>query len=568
MTHPFSQRLLGEILVDKKVVTEADVESALAQNKQRIGQQLLSEQKINSEQLAQALAEQFGLPYVDLSDHTIGKDLFEIIPAGQAYKLHVAPIRKDGETLEVAIDDPLDLEISERLARISGLRINLVIASRDGIGAALKRSQGTSSLLENVSSDFRLVRESNTGEEELLSLESVGNDSSPVVRLVNTLIMAALQKRASDIHIELGRAGLQVKYRIDGVLYPATETMDSTYHSALITRLKVMSELDIAERQQPQDGRFRLRLENRDIDFRVSILPTLHGEDVVIRILDRAALRDDIEKLSLDALGMSDAEVKKFRRAIQEPYGMVLITGPTGSGKTTTLYAAISELNSGEEKIITIEDPVEYQLDGIVQIPVHNKKNLTFARGLRSILRHDPDKIMVGEIRDTETAEIAVQSALTGHLIFTTVHANNTLDVISRFSHMGIDLGSFVSALNCVLAQRLVRKICPECKQEVKIDAHDLEISGITRKLSENQRWYAGKGCDHCSGTGFYGRIAITEFLNLTPGLREMIIARRPPSELDELANSEGRISLRESAINRLLAGDTTLAEINRITFV
>ena len=329
-----------------------------------------------------------------------------------------------------------------------------------------------------------------------------------------------------------------------------------------------MSELDIAERLQPQDGRFRLRLDDRDIDFRISILPTLHGEDVVIRILDRASLKNDIDKLSLDALGMSSTEVKKFRRAIQEPYGMVLITGPTGSGKTTTLYAAISELNSGEEKIITIEDPVEYQLDGFVQIPVHNKKNLTFARGLRSILRHDPDKIMVGEIRDSETAEIAVQSALTGHLIFTTVHANNTLDVISRFSHMGIDLNSFVSALNCVLAQRLVRKICPECKQEVKIDSHELEISAVTSKAAESQRWYAGKGCDYCGGTGFYGRIAITEFLNLSSRLREMIIARRPASELEELADSEGRISLRDSAINRLLAGETTLAEINRITFV
>ncbi|HYT14840.1 MAG TPA: GspE/PulE family protein, partial [Burkholderiales bacterium] len=332
--------------------------------------------------------------------------------------------------------------------------------------------------------------------------------------------------------------------------------------------LKVMAELDIAEKRVPQDGRFKLRLGARDIDFRISIIPSVYGEDVVVRILDKSAITQGLRGLRLESLGMAGETLKKLRRAVREPYGMVLITGPTGSGKTTTLYAALSELNAGEEKIITIEDPVEYQLEGIVQIPVNEKKGLTFARGLRSVLRHDPDKIMVGEIRDAETAQIALQSALTGHLVFTTVHANNAFDVIGRFTHMGVDVYSFVSALNCVMAQRLVRLICPRCRREARVDAELLELSGLDPERYLQHKWVEGAGCEHCHGTGYRSRAAITELLDLSPAVRQMILERRPAADLQAAAVKEGMITLRQSAVAKALAGETTLREINRVTFV
>ncbi|MGJ4748438.1 GspE/PulE family protein, partial [Leptospira sp. SA-E8] len=377
-----------------------------------------------------------------------------------------------------------------------------------------------------------------------------------------------LTRRASDVHIEAGENAMTVKYRIDGVIYPATDMLDKQHHAALVSRLKVMAELDIAERRIPQDGRFRLRFSGRDIDFRLSIMPASHGEDVVVRILDRSSVARDLRQLRLDGLGMTPEIVRKFRRATHEPYGMVLITGPTGSGKTTTLYAALSEINTGEEKIVTIEDPVEYQLEGLVQIPVNEKKGLTFARGLRSILRHDPDKIMVGEIRDAETAAIAVQSALTGHLVFTTVHANNVFDVVGRLVHMGLDVHNFASALNCVMAQRLVRLICPHCKREAKVDDELLELSGLDPKAYAHQQWCEGAGCEHCHGIGYRGRAAITEFLDLTPAIRQLIMERRPVSELQKAALAEGLVTLRQSALAKVLDGQTTLKEINRVTFV
>jgi type IV pilus assembly protein PilB len=346
------------------------------------------------------------------------------------------------------------------------------------------------------------------------------------------------------------------------------ETLDRRHHGAFISRLKVMAELDIAEKRVPQDGRFKLRLGARDIDFRISIIPSVFGEDVVVRILDKSSITEGLRGLRLESLGMSSDVLKKFRRAVREPYGMVLITGPTGSGKTTTLYAALSELNAGEEKVITIEDPVEYQLEGIVQIPVNEKKGLTFARGLRSVLRHDPDKIMVGEIRDAETAQIAVQSALTGHLVFTTVHANNAFDVIGRFAHMGVDVYSFVSALNCVMAQRLVRMICARCRREARADAELLELSGLDPDRYLQHKWVEGAGCEHCNGTGYRGRAAITELLNLSVRVRQMILDRRPAADLQAAAVEEGMVTLRQSAIAKALAGETTLREINRVTFV
>jgi type IV pilus assembly protein PilB len=570
MTHPFQSRRLGDILVARRWATLEQVDAAASHGDGRLGERLLGENRITAEQLAEALAEQFSLPYVDLSGHAVPSDLFELISATYAYQHGIVPYRRNGSVLEVVIADPFAHTILERLERLSGMQVKLLLSSKPAIEAALKRSEGTAEVLKDVSEDFRLVvvKESNEGKEETVALEKLGDASSPVVKLVNTLLVAALQKRASDVHIETYEKGIVVKYRIDGVLYPATEVLDRRHHSALISRLKVMAELDIAEKRIPQDGRFKLRFGKRDIDFRISIMPSVFGEDVVIRILDKSSITEGLKNLRLDNLGMAPDVMRKFRKAVREPYGMVLITGPTGSGKTTTLYAALSELDADEEKIITIEDPVEYQLDGIVQIPVNEKKNLTFARGLRSILRHDPDKIMVGEIRDTETAMIAVQSALTGHLVFTTVHANNAFDVIGRFSHMGVDVYSFVSALNCVMAQRLIRLICPHCKLPANPDSELLELSGLDPRAYSSQKWYEGGGCDHCHGTGYRGRAAITELLDLSPRVRQMIIDRRPINELQATAVNEGMMTLRQSALAKVLSGETTLKEINRVTFV
>jgi type IV pilus assembly protein PilB len=382
------------------------------------------------------------------------------------------------------------------------------------------------------------------------------------------VIFTALERRASDIHIETRDTEVGVKYRIDGCLTEAMAPIAKEHHSTIISRIKIMSELDISERRIPQDGRFKTRYKGRNIDFRVSIMPSIHGEDSVIRILDKETISEKFKNLSLDVVGFAEADIKKFRKYIAEPYGMVLVTGPTGSGKTTTLYGAIMEIKNEEDKIITIEDPVEYQLKGITQIPVNEKKGLTFARGLRSILRHDPDKIMVGEIRDVETAQIAIQSALTGHLVFTTVHANNVVDVLGRFLNMGVDPYNFVSALNCILAQRLVRMICPSCRKPIRHTREYLKESGLDPDKYENYDFFQGEGCLECNGTGFRGRTAIHELLDLSDSIRDMLIARRPTSEIKRAAREEGMSSLRQSAMNKVFAGETTLKEINKATFI
>jgi type IV pilus assembly protein PilB len=385
---------------------------------------------------------------------------------------------------------------------------------------------------------------------------------------VDSTIFTALQRRASDIHIETGDDAVHVKYRIDGVLQKAMNPIDKRHHSTIISRIKVMAELDIAEKRVPQDGRFKLRLRGKTIDFRVSIMPSVHGEDAVIRILDKESMSEQFTELRLDILGWPEHEMKRFRKFIREPYGMVLVTGPTGSGKTTTLYAALSEIKTIEDKIITIEDPVEYQLRGITQIPINEKKGLTFARGLRSILRHDPDKIMVGEIRDPETAQIAIQSALTGHLVFTTVHANNVIDVLGRFLNMGVEAYQFVSALNCVLAQRLVRRICLDCRHPVKVPRELFVESALDPALADTHTFYEGAGCIECGGTGFKGRTAICELMDLSDRVRDMILERRPTSEIKKAAKADGMTFLRECAVGLVLGGVTTLREINKVTFV
>jgi general secretion pathway protein E len=417
-----------------------------------------------------------------------------------------------------------------------------------------------------VSSVVNLADETGRGED--LSLKGISEDTSPVVKLVHSTLYDALKVGASDIHIESHSSGLKIKYRIDGVLNAVSEVPGVEMAEQVISRIKVMSELDIAERRVPQDGRFKVTTQGHEVDFRVSIMPSSFGEDAVLRILDRRNLSDEMNGLRLEILGFDDESLARFRRLSNEPYGMVLVTGPTGSGKTTTLYAAISEINHGVDKIITIEDPVEYVLPGILQIPVNEKKGLTFARGLRSILRHDPDKIMVGEIRDSETAQIAVQSALTGHLVFTTVHANNVFDVIGRFMHMGVDPYSFVSALNGVLAQRLVRLACTHCAEPTEPSAELLESSGIDPSTVHEYRFMASRGCGHCRGTGYKGRKAIAEMLHLNDEIRELIVAKEPIRRIKEAARRNGTRYLRESALNLVKSGETTLQEINRVTFV
>jgi len=518
---------------------------------------------------ARRLAERYGLEFVDLAQFKIDHDLFRSIPADLMLRYGFVPYRRDGRALVIVVSDPSDLPMLDELEVVLSTPLRVMVGPRAEIEAILQKSESSQRVLEEATEGFQiqLLKEDESGDENL-TVERLTSDINPMIRLVDSTIFNAIQRRASDIHIETQDDAVCVKYRIDGVLQAAFRPIAKQHHSAIISRIKVMAELDIAEKRVPQDGRFKLRLPGKTIDFRVSIMPSVHGEDAVIRILDKESISEQFSELRLDILGFPEAELRRFRKYIAEPYGMVLVTGPTGSGKTTTLYAALSEIKSPEDKIITIEDPVEYQLKGITQIPINEKKGLTFARGLRSILRHDPDKIMVGEIRDPETAQIAIQSALTGHLVFTTVHANNVLDVLGRFLNMGVEPYQFVSALNCVLAQRLVRCICTKCRRPATVSVELLQESGLDPALAQSRTFYEGAGCIDCGGTGYKGRMAICELLDLSDRIREMILERKPTSEIKKQARDEGMRFLRESAVETVMRGVTTLREINKVTFV
>src|SRR5687767_14492633 len=520
---------------------------------------------------ARKLAEEYGFEYVpDLDHFQVDHTLFREIPLELMIRYQFIPERRESGHISVIVGDPTDVLKLDELELLLGSPIKVKVSSGAAIRDKLQKSESTQRVLDEATEGFKLqlVGEDEDGEKTLTMDTITQQDASPIIRLVDSIVFNAIQRRASDIHIETRDNEVVVKYRIDGVLYQALDPIDKKHHSTIISRIKVMSELDIAEKRVPQDGRFKLRITGRTIDFRVSIVPTVHGEDSVIRILDKESMNKEFKNLRLDVLGFDEDMLTKFRKYIREPYGMVLVTGPTGSGKTTTLYAALSEIQTSEDKIITIEDPVEYQLRGITQIPVNEKKGLTFARGLRAILRHDPDKIMVGEIRDEETAAIAVQSALTGHLVFTTVHANNVVDVLGRFLNMKVDLYNFVSALNCVLAQRLVRRICEHCRHEVQYPDSFLVESGLNPAEYRSRNFSEGAGCLECNGTGFHGRLAISELLDLSDHIRTMIIDRRPASEIKKAAKDEGMVFLRESALQKVMEGRTTLREINKVTFV
>lgn len=571
MPRSLSRPSLAEVLVDQGMLTKRAIEDVLRQSNgvpATLGQTLISEGLLAEEQLAQALAVQYSLPYDPLTDFLVDPRYYETISTKLMQRFPFVPIAEHSGALTIAIADPQNLLGLDELELLIGKPLDRVVSSKRAILSALERSEGSSHALRELEAEYRsiLVKEDDRGE-QIPTLDHEGEEQSPAVKLLDSILLSAMQRRASDIHIEAADRATKVKLRVDGILIPAMEPLDVRLHAPLVSRLKVMSELDIAERRVPQDGSFRMRLDRKTLDFRVSILPSVFGESVVIRILDRDSIATGVSDLKLERIGFNPEDLKRFRKAITRPYGMVLVTGPTGSGKTTTLYAAISEMNTLEDKLITIEDPVEYQLSGVVQIPVNEKKGITFARGLRSILRHDPDKIMVGEIRDAETAQIAIQSALTGHLLLTTVHANNVFDVIGRFASMGIDTYNFLAALNCVLAQRLVRILCPSCRTPVTVHQALIEESGLDYEQYKDTPFYEGKGCLQCHGTGYRGRKCITEFLDLTDEIKEMIHAERPLPEIRYRAVTDGMITLRQSALKKVLNGETSLREINRVTF-
>jgi type II secretory ATPase GspE/PulE/Tfp pilus assembly ATPase PilB-like protein len=521
---------------------------------------------------AEALAARYRAEFVDLKNFKIQHDLLRTVPVELMFRYNFVPIEQQADVLVIAVSDPSRLMVLDEIAGLLGHRIIARVATLSQITDLLKKTEQSQRVLDEASEGltFDVLTGDDTQSDENISIEKLTSDEdiSPIIRLVDTTIFTALERRASDIHIETYDDSLHVKYRIDGVLQEAMAPIAREHHTTILSRIKIMSELDIAERRVPQDGRFRVRYKGRLIDFRVSIMPTVHGENAVLRVLDKESMSEKFRHLTLDVVGFAEEDLRRFRRYIREPYGMVLVTGPTGSGKTTTLYAALNEIKSDEDKIITIEDPVEYQIRGITQIPVNEKKGLTFARGLRSILRHDPDKILVGEIRDQETAQIAINSALTGHLVFTTVHANNVVDVLGRFLNMGVEAYNFVSALNCILAQRLVRTVCEHCVRTVSVPDEVLIASGMNPAEWRGFGFREGVGCIECGGTGYRGRTAIHELLDLTDPIRELILEKKPTSEIRKLAQREGMSFLRESALDRVRRGLTTLKEINKVTFI
>jgi general secretion pathway protein E len=515
---------------------------------------------------ARALAAAFDYRFVSSGELAHLEPDFALLAPAEATRRHCLIVH-EGDRLLAIFADPFDATLRGWLEIRVSRPIEWALAAREEIVNLIARRSEALRAIDTVLPATQRGAQHEQGI-DTLSYVSISEDASPVVRLVHSTVYDALKAGASDIHLESTASGLVVRYRVDGVLASIASIPGVELAEQVISRIKVMSELDIAERRVPQDGRFKIAYDGRPIDFRVSIIPSVFGEDSVLRVLDKKALTQQMNGLRLDVLGFAPDVVAELRRLSALPYGMLLVTGPTGSGKTTTLYAAISETQTGRDKIVTIEDPVEYQLPGVLQIPVNEKKGLTFARGLRSILRHDPDKIMVGEIRDPETAQIAIQSALTGHLVFTTVHANNVFDVVSRFVHMGVDTYSFVSALSGVLAQRLIRVICAQCCEAYMPERELIEKSGVSVVNTASYRFRRGQGCKHCRGTGYRGRKAVGELLVLNDEMREAIINRAPMRQLKELAQQAGVRLLRQSALDLVRRGNTTLEEVNRVTIM
>jgi general secretion pathway protein E len=556
---PVSAAILDEALI-ARAMSEADASGKSAR------EILARATGLSGSRYAKALAAAFDYRFVASDELVHLEPDFALLAPAEATRRHCLVVH-EGDRLLAIFADPFDATLRGWLEIRVSRPIEWALAAREEIANLIARRSEALRAIDAVLPATQRGAQHEQGI-DTLSYVSISEDASPVVRLVHSTVYDALKAGASDIHLESTASGLVVRYRVDGVLASIASIPGVELAEQVISRIKVMSELDIAERRVPQDGRFKISYDGRPIDFRVSIIPSVFGEDAVLRVLDKKALTQQMNGLRLDVLGFAPDVVAELRRLSALPYGMLLVTGPTGSGKTTTLYAAISETQTGRDKIVTIEDPVEYQLPGVLQIPVNEKKGLTFARGLRSILRHDPDKIMVGEIRDPETAQIAIQSALTGHLVFTTVHANNVFDVVSRFVHMGIDTYSFVSALSGVLAQRLIRVICAQCCEAYMPERELIEKSGVTVVNTASYRFRRGQGCKHCRGTGYRGRKAVGELLVLNDEMREAIINRAPMRQLKELAQQAGVRLLRQSALDLVRRGTTTLEEVNRVTIM
>ena len=550
------------VALDASVIQQA--RALAAQSRRPIVAELETLTGGEPRQIVRALAALLGMPVIETVQMLAWTPAFDLLPLQKAMQRHCALLRTHEGVLTGVIADPFDTDLQTWIEAQAGTRIACHIALQADIQAYLSKQEESVRAVDTLVSGTDTQAGSKAA--AVLSFASVSESASPAVKLVNSTLYDALKAGASDIHLESTASGLAVKFRVDGVLDHATSVNGIELAEQVISRLKVLAELDIAERRVPQDGSFRVEANGRDIDLRVSIMPSIHGEDAVIRVLDKRAMIEAYGALTLEALGFDAESLSTLRMLAEEPYGMLLVTGPTGSGKTTTLYAALTEIHNGRDKIITIEDPVEYQLPGILQIPVNEKKGLSFAKGLRSILRHDPDKIMVGEIRDRETAEIAVQSALTGHLVLTTVHANNVFDVFGRFTHMGIDPYAFVSALNGIWAQRLIRTNCPHCAVPYQPSDSELARVHLTRADVVDFRFMQGNGCGDCRGTGYKGRRAIAEILSLTDEIRELIVEKRPIRQIKEAARANGTRSLREAALELVKRGDTTIAEIKRVT--
>jgi len=544
-----------------------EARAVAASSQRRVTEVLEERSALGPEAYTRAVGQTLGYPVLAMSELHALVPAFDILPFPVALERGCVLFRNGENRLLLALADAFDRDLQDWAEARVGQAFATCLVHATDLAAYLSRHEETLRAMDSLLPDAEKVIGDDVVVEDL-SFKTISEGTSPVVKLVHSTLYDAFKLAASDIHLESGAAGLVIKYRVDGVLTTAGSMPGKELAEQVISRIKVMSELDIAERRVPQDGRFKIGVRGRAVDCRVSIMPSIFGEDAVVRILDKQALSDQMKGLRLSYLGFDERTITQIRRLSAEPYGMLLVTGPTGSGKTTTLYAAISEINHGQDKIITIEDPVEYQLPGVLQIPVNEKKQLTFARGLRSILRHDPDKIMVGEIRDAETAQIAVQSALTGHLVFTTVHANNVFDVIGRFVHMGVDPYSFVSAMNGILAQRLIRVTCVHCAVDERPEDKLIADSGLSADDVKDFVFRIGRGCGHCRGTGFKGRRAIGEILNLNDEIRELIVARAPVRTIRDAAVKNGTRFLRDSAVELVRSGESTLQEINRVTFV
>ena len=564
------KKKIGEIAVQCGLITDEQKQAVLNRKKitgRKIGQLLMEEGLVTDEQLAQLIAEQFSCRY-DRIDSMSQTELLHMLSMEFIVKNRIVPFSFLDGHLVLAVADPIDYyRVIEEIEVLLEYELSFVIVSAVKLDKFIRKIESSRDMID-VSEEMRLpvVKESDRGEYEI-STEKVSSEESPIVKLVDSTILDAIGKNASDVHFEGSARGLVIRYRIDGMLHQIIDPLDMDNLKPVISRLKVMSELDISEKRIPQDGRFKLKIKDRFVDFRISILPTVFGEDAVVRILDQQRMIPEKGGLSLDGMRLDKSELFRLRRQIKAPYGMFLMTGPTGSGKTTTLYRALSEVNSGNTKIITIEDPVEYQIEGIMQIPVNEKKGLTFSRGLRSILRHDPDKILLGEVRDPETAQIALQSALTGHQVFATVHANSSFEVINRFIHMGIDPYNLVSALNCIVAQRLIRTLCT-CRVKTEMPDEYLTESGLDPEKYGKYTYWAPYGCDNCKGTGYSGRKAIIEHIELDGTMREMFIKKSSASVLKQYAVKNGVTLLRKAAVKEVISGMTTLEEVNRVTFI